>query len=153
MATSDGGAAVSSNASTSSADDVRKQLLATLKAATKSRNQDAFESTLVELGSREIELNNYEQARTYLATALRCCNERVGKTTSMRVHAHRMLGCIALESEMWDDAKSHFMTALETLAESPESLSVQHKEALERLLTMAERRHNPSAGKIARKAH
>jgi tetratricopeptide (TPR) repeat protein len=127
-----------------------RQMLKTLQSALDSDcdsdNAETAENALILLGNHELNANNHDEAKNYIELALQFNKTRKsGNMLSTRVHAYRMLGCIALERSEWDRAKDLFQQALGALREMPESVMPEQENTLLRFLGWAERKYNPLA--------
>jgi len=127
-----------------------RQMLKTLQSALDSDgdsdNAETAENALILLGNHELNANNHDEAKNYIELALQFNKTRKsGNILSTRVHAYRMLGCIALERSEWDRAKDLFQQALGALREMPESVMPEQENTLLRFLGWAERKYNPLA--------
>lgn len=133
------------NSKKTSPEALQMQFRHDLQSALKNDNPEAASHSLILLGKHELDLNHREQAQHYLEAALEICDSHHLRNNAIRVHAYRMLGCIALESSQWNKAKGLFGQAIISLAEAPENLGSDQKDAIQRLLEWAERKYNPMA--------
>ena len=122
-----------------------RQMLKTLQSALDSDNAETAENALILLGNHELNGNNHDEAKNYIELALQSNKTRKSGNISTRVHAYRMLGCIALERSEWDSAKDLFQQALGALKEMPKSTMPEQENTLLRFLGWAERKYNPLA--------
>lgn len=117
------------------ASDALEQLTSSLPSALASSPESAA-GALTLLGSLELEAGRHAQAKEYLNMALQMRKRPTGANSATRVHANELLGCIALETEQWDESEKLLRQALDIVADNPAAIASTQQDALSRLLEL-----------------
>ncbi|OAL28762.1 hypothetical protein AYO22_02627 [Fonsecaea multimorphosa] len=115
-----------------------------LRKAQWTENKKAELETLILLASNEINLDNREEAKSLCERVLQLCESATLENAPFRVHAMRMLGCVALETDHFDEALEYFEEGIGILSKLPEISGLQRQaDVLRKFRGFAKSRFNP----------